>query len=157
MPVTVASDWASGMAQGVEMALDTQALRSSFTLALERQPNLTQVFYDDLFARYPAARSLFGQANMTVQEQMLGEALVAVMDHLDDEPWLQTTLAGLGAKHAGYGVTSEMYGWVGESLVATLAGASGQDWSAALAAGWQDAYASIATMMLAGYPATQEA
>jgi len=91
------------------MALDTQALRSSFRLALEREPNLTHVFYGDLFARHPSARPLFDQTNMAIQEQMLGEALVAVMDHLDDVPWLQSTLAGLGAKHAGYGVTTDMY------------------------------------------------
>lgn len=135
------------------MAIDTQALRSSFNLALERQPDLTHVFYGDLFARHPSARPLFAQTDMAVQEQMLAEALVAVMDHLDDEPWLQSTLAGLGAKHAGYGVTSEMYDWVGESLVATLARANGPDWNAELASRWQDAYGGIVSMMLAGYPA----
>lgn len=139
------------------MALDTQALQSSFSLALERQPDLTHVFYDDLFARHPAARPLFDHTDMAVQEQMLAQALVAVVDHLEDVGWLQSTLAGLGAKHAGYGVTSEMYSWVGESLVATLARANGQDWTAAVAAAWQDAYAAIVSMMLAGYPSNQEA
>jgi hemoglobin-like flavoprotein len=137
------------------MALDTQALRSSFALALERQPNLTHVFYNTMFDRYPAARQLFEGVDMASQEQMLAEALVAVVDHLEDVPWLQTTLAGLGTKHAGYGVTSEMYDWVGDSLVATLAAANGPDWTAAAAAAWQDAYGAIVTMMLAGYPAAQ--
>lgn len=139
------------------MALDTQSLRSSFDLALVREPRLTHAFYDDLFARHPGARPLFERTDMAVQEQMLGEALVAVMDHLEDVPWLQSTLAGLGAKHASYGVTTEMYDWVGDSLVATLAGANRGEWTATVAAAWQDAYAAIVSMMLAGYPATRGA
>lgn len=137
-----------------KMAYDAQVLRSSFNLALERQPNLTHVFYDELFARHPSTKPLFDGADMAVQEQMLAEALVAVMDHLEDVPWLQSTLAGLGAKHAGFGVTTEMYDWVGGSLIATLAKANGQDWTAAHTARWQEAYEGIVTMMLAGYPVT---
>lgn len=45
------------------MALDTGLLRTSFDLVLARQPNLTHVFYDDLFSRYPAARPLFGRTH----------------------------------------------------------------------------------------------
>jgi len=137
------------------MALDAQVLRSSFDLALERQPDLTHVFYRELFARHPAARSLFDRADMAVQEKMLADALVAVLDHLEDAPWLQSTLAGLGARHAGCGVTNEMYDWVGESLIATLAEANGEDWTAAHAARWKAAYGGIVTMMLAGYPVTE--
>jgi hemoglobin-like flavoprotein len=134
------------------MAVDARALRSSFDLALQRQPDLTHAFYQELFTRHPAARSLFERSDMAAQEQMLAEALVAVMDHLEDAPWLQSTLAGLGARHAGYGVTNDMYDWVGESLVATLARANGEQWTAGLAVEWQSAYAGIVAMMLAGYP-----
>ena len=139
------------------MALDAQLLRNSFNLAVVRQPDLTHVFYEQLFAHYPAARPLFARAHMAVQEQMLGEALVAVLDHLEDVPWLQSTLAGLGAKHAGYGVTRDMYDWVGDVLVTTLARANGEQWTAAHTAGWQEAYGAIAAMMLEGYPAPQPA
>ena len=139
------------------MALDAQLLRNSFNLAVVRQPNLTHVFYEQLFARYPAARPLFVRADMDVQEQMLGEALVAVLDHLEDVPWLQSTLGGLGAKHAGYGVTPNMYDWVGDVLVTTLARANGEQWTAAHTAGWQEAYGAIAAMMLEGYPAGRSA
>jgi len=134
------------------MALDVQLLRSSFNVALARQPDLTHVFYEGLFARYPDARPLFDGAHMASQEQMLGEALVAVLDHLEDVPWLQSTLTGLGAKHADYGVTPQMYDWVGDVLIATLANANGEQWTAAHTAVWQEAYAAIVAMMLAGYP-----
>src|SRR5215831_258603 len=102
------------------MAVDVQVLRSSFDRALQRQPDLRHVFYDDLFARHPSARQLFERTDMGAQEQMLAAALVAVMDHLEGADWLQSSGRSLGSKHAGYGVTSEMYDWVGESLIATL-------------------------------------
>lgn len=143
----------SGVEEGGGMALDTGLLRTSFDLVLARQPNLTHVFYDDLFSRYPAARPLFGRTHsLEMQEQMLAEALVAVMDHLEDASWLQATLRQLGAKHAAYGVTEEMYGWVGESLLATLSKVAGSDWTPAHETAWKDTYGAIADMMLAGYP-----
>lgn len=83
---------------------------------------------------------------------MLAEALVAVMDHLEDASWLQASLRQLGAKHAAYGVTEEMYGWVGESLLATLSKVAGSDWTPAHETAWKDTYGAIADMMLAGYP-----
>lgn len=139
------------------MALDVQVLRSSFSLALAREPNLTHVFYDHLFARYPAVRPLFVSVDMAAQEKMLAEALVAVLDHLEDVPWLQSTLAELGANHAGYGVTTEMYDWVGDALVATLAKANGEQWTPAHTDAWGEAYRAIVAMMLAGYPDARQA
>jgi hemoglobin-like flavoprotein len=64
---------------------------------------------------------------------MLQQALVALIDHLEDASWLGETLSALGAKHLEYGVTDEMYGWVGECLLATLTEVAGKDWSPALA------------------------
>lgn len=139
------------------MALDAQLLRSSFSLAVARQPDLTHVFYDGLFARYPDARPLFVRTDMPAQEQMLAQALVAVLDHLEDVPWLQSTLSGLGTKHAGYGVTREMYDWVGDALIETLAKANGEQWTPAHTAEWQEAYGAIVAMMLAGYPDVTQA
>lgn len=134
------------------MALDAALLRSSFALVVERQPALTHRFYEVLFARYPQARALFGRDTRR-QEEMLQGALVAVVDHLEDAAWLQQTLAGLGAKHVGYGVTQEMYGWVGECLLATLAEVAGEAWTPALERAWAEAYGAIVELMLAGVPA----
>jgi hemoglobin-like flavoprotein len=132
------------------MSLNVALLRSSFDLVVERQPQLTHRFYEILFERYPKAKTLFGRNTGAAQEKMLSDALVAVMDHLEDAPWLATTLKQLGAKHAGYGVTNEMYGWVGASLLATLAEAAGRDWTPPLEAAWTDAYGAIAGLMQSG-------
>jgi hemoglobin-like flavoprotein len=132
------------------MSLNVPLLRSSFELVVERQPQLTHRFYEILFERYPQAKPLFGRNATAVQEKMLTDALVAVMDHLEDAPWLTNTLKQLGAKHVSYGVTDEMYGWVGASLLATLAEVAQDDWTPALETAWSDAYGAIAGLMRAG-------
>jgi hemoglobin-like flavoprotein len=43
-----------------------------------------------------------------------------------------------------------MYGWVGASLLATLAEVAKSDWTPALATAWTDAYGAIAGLMQAG-------
>lgn len=134
------------------MALDVDALRGSFGVVIERQPDLTRVFYEELFERHPEARALFTRRPMAVQEQMLAETLVAALDHLEEPAWLTVKLGELGAKHAEYGVTREMYGWVAESLLATLERAAGDAWTPAYEMAWRDALTAIAALMLAGYP-----
>ncbi|HEX4479127.1 MAG TPA: globin domain-containing protein [Polyangiaceae bacterium] len=132
------------------MSLNPTLLRESFALVAEKEPELTMRFYEVLFARYPAARPLFGRNSSARQAEMLQGALGAVLDHLEDATWLADTLGALGQKHAGYGVTDDMYGWVGESLIATLAEAAGSAWTPELEVAWTAAYAAIVSLMLRG-------
>lgn len=132
------------------MSLNVAVLRSSFDLVVERAPDLTHRFYEILFERYPQVRPLFGRNSGRAQEEMLTRALVAVMDHLEDAPWLKQTLGSLGDKHVAYGVTDAMYGWVGDALLATLAEVAGPDWTPEIEAAWTDAYGAIAGLMMAG-------
>lgn len=132
------------------MTLDVRLLRSSFDSALADRPDLAEVFYEELFRRHPRARLLFHGTDMARQQRMLAESLWAVMDHLEDVPWLTSRLAELGRRHTDYGVTAEMYSWVGEALIATLAIANGDDWTPAHTATWAEAFATIAGMMLDG-------
>jgi hemoglobin-like flavoprotein len=129
------------------MSLNAPLLRSSFELVVARQPKLVHRFYEILFERYPQVKPLFGRNAPAKQEEMLTSALVAVIDHLEDAPWLGSTLGQLGAKHDQYGVTPEMYGWVGASLLATLAEVAGTDWTPALETAWTDAYGAIVGLM----------
>src|SRR5688572_8740031 len=111
------------------MSLNVELLRSSFDLVVEREPEVTARFYDRLFTDYPQSKTLFGNNSAEQQQRMLRDALVAVMDHLEDAEWLETTLRSLGRKHVGFGVTNEMYGWVGASLLGTLAEIAGPAWT----------------------------
>jgi len=129
------------------MALNVELLRSSFALVVEREPEVTHRFYDVLFKNHPEAKPLFANRSRGEQERMLRDMLVAIIDHLEDGAWLGSQLRALGAKHEGYGVRPEMYGWVGASLLETLASVAGDAWTPELAAAWTDAYGAIASLM----------
>jgi hemoglobin-like flavoprotein len=131
------------------MTLDPAILRSSFEIVIDRRPDLTVRFYEVLFERYPHLQRLFSR-DRGAQSKMLAGALAAVLDHLEDAPWLVETLGNLGGKHVAYGVTAEMYDMVGDALLATLAEAAGDDWTPIVAAQWTEAFGAIASMMQAG-------
>ena len=132
------------------MSLDVEALRGSFELVVERSPNVVHRFYEILFSRYPAARSLFSRNPGPHQEKMLTGALVAVMEHLEDAAWLTSQLSAMGAKHVEYGVQDHMYPWVGECLVAALQEAAGPAWTPRVADAWLGAFGAISGLMIAG-------
>jgi hemoglobin-like flavoprotein len=132
--------------------LNAAVLRENFQIVVERCPDLGHRFYEIFFMRYPQVKGMFGHGREALarQEKMLTDALVAVMDHLDDAPWLVQTLRTLGARHVDYGVKDEMYGWVGASLLEALAEASGPAWTQEVATAWTDAFNAIAGLMLEG-------
>lgn len=130
------------------MALNPPLLRATLELVVTRNPDLTLRFYEILFARYPELQPLFGRNSREAQAKMLAEALVAVVDHLEDAPWLVQNLGALGVRHRGYGVTDEMYPKVGDALLSTLAEVAGDDWSAEIQAAWAEAYGAIVSLML---------
>ena len=129
------------------MALNVPILRSTFELVVENQPQVVKRFYEILFSRYPQVKPLFGRNSAVAQEKMLTDALVSVVDHIEDAPWLATNLRALGEKHKGYGVTSEMYGWVGSCLLQALGEAAGKDWTPEAEATWTEAYGVVVSLM----------
>lgn len=132
------------------MALNGELLRTSLELVVERQPAITPRFYEILFARFPQVQPLFRRNSGENQARMLQEAIVAVIDHVDDAGWLVETLGGMGKQHVDYGVTPEMYPWVGEALLATLAEIAGPAWTPEIETAWSDAFGAIRDLMLAG-------
>ena len=132
------------------MALNVTLIRESFELVATRNPDFTDRFYEILFERYPSVRPMFSRRSLSAQSRMLTQALTAVLDHLEDAPWLAETLGALGGKHEEYGVTGEMYEWVGDALLATLAEVAGDDWTKEMRTNWAIAYGAIVSMMRAG-------
>jgi hemoglobin-like flavoprotein len=134
------------------MALDPKILRESFATVVEQSPRVIGRFYEIFFERYPEVRPMFGRtpAGALRQEKMLTDALVAVLDRIEDAPWLEQTLFALGAKHVDYGVRDEMYEWVCECLLAALAEAAGDAWTPEVEGQWAEALRAIRDMMLEG-------
>ncbi|HVK85414.1 MAG TPA: globin domain-containing protein [Kofleriaceae bacterium] len=131
------------------MTLNPDLLRASFELVIDRRPDLTIRFYEILFARYPELQPMFRNAR-EAQAKMLAGAIAAVLDHLEDAPWLEATLGALGACHTSYGVTDAMYGMVGDALLATLAEVAAEAWTPEVEQQWKLAYGAITMMMQAG-------
>ena len=131
--------------------MDTKALiQRNLDVVLDSAPDLAARFYAKLFQHHPELSSLFVRRPLAVQERMLLEAIAAVVDHLDDAPWLDQTLRVLGAKHVDYGVTDEMYAMVTSALIDTLRDASGQAWDEPTHQAWSAALAFVAERMQFG-------
>jgi hemoglobin-like flavoprotein len=129
---------------------DKDLLLESIGWAAEREPVITRRFYEILFERYPQVKPLFGRNSGGAQAQMLQDAILAAIDHIEDGQWLTDTLGAIGAKHLSYGVTDEMYPWVGECLIATLAELSGGKWTPEHQAAWGRVYGALTDLALAG-------
>lgn len=129
---------------------DKALLYESITWAAERAPVVTLRFYEILFARYPQVQPLFSRNARDAQAKMLQDAVLLALEHLDDPAWLTDTLGAVGAKHVSYGVTDEMYPWVGECLVATLAEHCGDKWTQAHEDAWVRTWGAIQSLALAG-------
>jgi hemoglobin-like flavoprotein len=125
-------------------------LEESYELALLRDADFPRLFYDILFRRYPSTRALFKSNSLNAQRTMLSKTIVAAIDHLEDERWLEEHLTPLGKGHVAYGVTPEMYDWVGESLIASIAEVCDEDWTSAHDSAWQAAYRRISQVMRRG-------
>lgn len=130
--------------------MNQNLLRQSLEEVAQNETPLTKRFYEILFQRYPAVRSLFGRRSEEAQAKMLQESIVAVVEHLDNERWLAANLRALGRTHRVYGVTAEMYSWVGECLLAALADLLGDRWSPELESAWSTMYGRICDMMMEG-------
>jgi hemoglobin-like flavoprotein len=129
------------------MSFDQSLLRDNFELVLQRDQAFPRRFYEILFERWPQARSLFIRNSEGAQNAMLAQTLMAVLDHLEDDAWLDGKLVPLGMQHAQYGVTPQMYDWVGEALISAVAEVSAEDWTAAHQAAWKAAYGKISQIM----------
>ncbi len=127
---------------------DVRLLRDTLELTLARDDSFPTRFYQLLFEAHPEVRALFHRNSPGAQNKLFAQKLTAVVDHLDDPAWLGRELADLAANHERYGVTAEMYPWVGQALIATLREACSDVWTPATERAWTDAYASLVTAIL---------
>jgi hemoglobin-like flavoprotein len=125
-------------------------LEESYELALLRDADFPRLFYDILFRTRPSTRALFKSNSLNAQRTMLSKALLAAIDHLEDDAWLAEHLAPLGKEHLAYGVTPEMYDWVGDALVAAIAEVCDDDWTSAHDSAWRAAYQRLSRAMRQG-------
>ena len=132
------------------MALNVELLEQSFAAVAPKGQQLVDTFYKNLFADYPAVKSMFEDVEMQKQQQMLLAALKLVVDNLRNPEVLVSALESMGSRHADYGAQPDHYPAVGATLLKSLAEVAGDLWSDELEQVWGEAYGVISHTMLAG-------
>jgi methyl-accepting chemotaxis protein len=132
------------------MALDLDALETSFDLIAPRGDELVDTFYTRLFAAAPAVEPLFARTDLAHQKTMLLATLVLLRKSLRDLGAVVPKLRELGGRHVSYGARPEHYPVVGEVLIASMAEVAGPRWRPEYGRAWSDALAVVAGVMLEG-------
>lgn len=129
--------------------MNERLLRETLEITLARDDSFPQRFYTLLFEAHPHVRGMFTRNSPGAQNKMFAQKLAAIVDHMNDPAWLDRELRGIVVSHASYGVTQEMYDWVGTALITTLREACGDAWTAEAEQAWSEAYAAIARAIVA--------
>jgi hemoglobin-like flavoprotein len=132
------------------MALDPDALETSFDLVAPRGDELADVFYARLFAAAPVVKPLFAGTDMHRQKSMLLATLVLLRKSLRDLGAIVPKLRALGRRHVAYGAHAEHYPIVATVLIASMAEVAGDKWRPEYERAWSAALDVIAGTMLEG-------
>ena len=132
------------------MALDLDALETSFDLVAPQGDALVDTFYTRLFATAPAVVPLFAGTDLREQKTKLLATLVLLRKSLRDLGAIVPKLRELGARHVAYGAQPEHYPVVGDVLIASMADIAGDRWRPEYARAWTEAVGVVAGAMLEG-------
>lgn len=127
--------------------MDATRLKESFSQIAMHGDEVPLFFYSDLFIRHPEVRDMF-PVSMRSQRDHLMAALGQIITQVDRADELDAFLQGLGRDHRKFGAVAEHYDAVRDSLLATIAHFSGDNWNADVANDWTEAYRVIAGIMI---------
>jgi len=130
-------------------ANDIALIRASFARVASIQGTVSDIFYDHLFAVSPKLRELF-PADLREQKRKLMQMMSTAVGGLNDLNALVPAVKALGARHCGYGVTTEHYRLVADALLWTLELGLGPDFTPEVRSAWTKVYQVLAATMQAG-------
>ena len=125
-------------------------IRTSWRQVIPVAATAASLFYEHLFALDPTLRPLFAHTDMEAARQEAAAGARRGGGERDRLHTLGPALEELGRKHLAYGVADRHYDTVGAALLATLATALGDGFTAPLREAWAHAYAGVTSFMLAG-------
>lgn len=105
------------------------------------------IFYDQVFAIAPEARSLFPD-DLAQQKKKLEDTLTSMVGAIREPERLASLVTGLGHRHARYGVEPSHYGPVGDALLMSLEQILGPRFTPEVRAAWMALYGEISAAML---------
>src|SRR5258706_11697771 len=124
-------------------------LKESWSQVESESDDLANHFYARLFLADPSLRDLF-PVTMASQRSRLLDALVALIQTVDDREQFDHLMRGLGRDHHKYHVRPEHYRVVGAALLETVRQFAGHRWSAEYDQAWRQAYELMAAGMRRG-------
>lgn len=125
-----------------------QMLRRSFGQLRENLAPASLAFYEDLFDRAPALRSLF-RDDIAGQGMKFMTTLGIILDGIEHGAETAGRVAALGAGHRLMGVKAEHFAPMGEALIATLRVELGEDFTPELEVAWRRAYTELSQAIMA--------
>lgn len=131
--------------------MDSQTVslvQASFKKLVPGADQVGATFYARLFEAYPEVRPMFAE-DIGPQSKKLVQMLALVVNGLDKLDAILPAVQQLARNHNGYGVVDAHYYAVGETLVATLRGGLGADFTPEVEAAWVEAYGVLSNVMIA--------
>ena len=122
-------------------------LAESWDAVAGRREEIARTFYQVLFERHPALRSLFTRTDMRAQyEKFAGMVDEIVRLRTAPREFVKSAVL-LGQRHAAYGVTRDQYAPAGAVLLEVLAAALGPAFTPAVREAWSEGYLLTSSIM----------
>jgi len=134
---------------------DQTLLEASLGVVAPMAAHIVPHFYALLFSDHPYLRRMFPE-DMTEQNERLLNALLALVQGVDDPEHLVRQLEQLGRDHRKFGVRQVHYAAVGKALIATLIHFAGPAWTDAIQQAWLDRYTFAVNLMTASAEADDQ-
>jgi methyl-accepting chemotaxis protein len=124
-------------------------VQASYQRLGPRLPDMAARFYQELFRRDPALRSLF-TIDLAEQQVRFAHKLTELVEAIPRLDELLAHTRALGARHVGYGVRAADYQTVGAALFDALAAVLGDGFDPETRQAWVLAYNLMSETMLDG-------
>ena len=130
------------------MLTKTQArlVQESWRWVMERYGEAARAFYQNLFELRPEYQLLF-KADAAEQGHKLIRMIEMAVTGLRKFDMVTPALETLARRHLNYQVTEEMYGPMGEALLATLRQLLGARFTPEVEDAWREMYQTLARLM----------
>jgi hemoglobin-like flavoprotein len=123
-------------------------IKTSWQAAATNAEAVGQLFYERLFEIAPEVRPMFSRVTIPEQSKKLLATISFVISKLDQLEDIIDEVAKLARRHVNYGVRTEHYAVVGESLLWTLEKGLAEKWNDELKEAWTICYTILSGAMI---------
>ena len=124
----------------------TRRVQESWRWVMEQYSEAAHVFYQNLFKLRPEYQLLF-KGDVSEQGHKLVRMIEMAVTGLRKFDMVAPALETLARRHLSYQVTEEMYGPMGEALLATLRQLLGARFTPEVEDAWREMYRTLAQLM----------